>query len=73
MYRKLEKAYYIWQVIFSVAAIIFGAFYCVRCLLISQVFCALGFAVIAYVCGYRLFLQTALRELRQFNAKHSRS
>lgn len=66
MYRKLTKAYLIGQVVFSVMMILFGATYCIRCLLANQIFCAICFAIMGYVSGYMLLFRASMAELRQF-------
>lgn len=62
----LRKAFLIAQILVSVAVIIFGVAYSLRCLLAGQFFCAIGFAFMAYVSGYSLMLKTSIKEYRQF-------
>lgn len=69
MFHKLEKIYLVGQVVFAAAVILFGVVYGLRCLFAGQIFCAVCFALIAYVSGYRLLLRASLQELREFNAK----
>lgn len=65
----LGKIFLVCQLIFSVASIVFGALYGIRCLLAGQLFCAVCFAIIAYVCGYLLLFRNSVRELREFYTK----
>lgn len=73
MYQRLAKICLVGQFVFSVAVIIFGFSYCLRCLLNglteANIFYAVCFAIIGYVSGYRLLLCASLQELREFNAK----
>ena len=69
MYQKLIKIYHIGQILFSVLVIFFGFVYSLRCLLCSQFFAAVCFAVIGYVCGYCLFLRASLSGFKQFKNK----
>lgn len=69
MYQRLAKIYYVGQVVFSVLVILFGASYGLRCLFAGQIFCAVCFAIIGYVSGYRLFFRASVKELREHNAK----
>lgn len=73
MYRIIAKTYHIAQVIFSVAIIILGATYSLRCLLEGNIFCAICFALIGYVSGYLLLFRASVKELRQHNAKMKKS
>lgn len=66
MFKKLEKAYLLGQIAFSVLVIIFGAAYGLRCLLAGQTFCAVCFAIIGYVSGYRLLFKASVKEYLQF-------
>lgn len=66
MFAKLEKAYLIGQVAFSILVIIFGAAYCLRCLFEGQFFCAVMFFLIAYVSGYLFLLRASVQELREY-------
>lgn len=70
MYQNLAKIYLVGQVLFSVAVILFGIVYCLRCLFAGNIFCAVCFAIIGYVSGYLLMLPTSLRELREHNSRH---
>lgn len=63
------KASYIGQTVMSVLVIMFGLGYGIRCLLSNQIFCAVCFGVMAYVCGYKLLLRASMAELRENNAK----
>lgn len=69
MYQKLAKIYLVGQVVLSVAVIILGISYCLRCLFDGQVFCAVCFAVIGYVSGYGLLFRASVKELRDYNVK----
>ena len=65
MHKSLANIFYYGQVLFSVAVIIFGFSYSLRCLFDGNIFCAVCFAIIGYVSGYRLFLRASLKELRE--------
>lgn len=69
MYRILAKAFLIGQVIASLAVIVGGIAYSLRCLCDNQTSCAVCFAAIAYVSGYRLLYKASVRELRNFNTQ----
>lgn len=77
MYRKIAKTLLLGQVVASVAVIIFGFSYCLRCLFDGlnrfNIFFAVCFALMGYVCGYLLLYRASVRELRKFNAKQSRA
>lgn len=73
MYHTLAKTFYVGQVVFSVLVIIMGAAYGLRCLFSGQLFCAMCFAVMGYVSGYRLLFRASLQELREYNAKHKQA
>lgn len=65
----MAKTIYVGQVVFSVLVIIFGAAYGLRCLFSGQLFCAMCFALMGYVSGYRLLFRASVKELREYNAK----
>lgn len=69
MYQRLAKIYFVGQVVFSVAVILLGVLYGIRCLLAGQIFCALCFGAIGYVSGYLLLFRASVNELRKHNAK----
>lgn len=69
MLHKIEKIYLIAQLTFSVLVILFGFSYGIRCLVANQIFCALCFAVIGYVSGYRLLFKASMAELREYKQR----
>ncbi len=72
MYHRLTKAYLVSQVVFSILVMLFGASYGIRCLVADQIFCAVCFAIIGYVSGYRLLFRASVKELREFNQRHGK-
>ena len=72
MTRKIRKIYLVSQIAFAILVILFGATYSLRCLFAGQIFCTVCFALMAYVCGYRLTLRTSIKELRDFSAEEIR-
>lgn len=69
MYRKYKNIFLLGQVVLAVAIILVGAVYCVCCLFAGNIFCAISFALIGYVSGYRLLFRASIKELREFNSK----
>ncbi len=69
MYHTLAKIYLVGQVVFSVAVMLLGFSYCLRCLFEGQIFCAVCFFIMGYVSGYLLLFRASVKDLREFNAK----
>lgn len=53
------------QVALSAIVILIGAVYALRCLFAGQIFCAVCFAALGYVSGYRLLFKASIDELRK--------
>lgn len=73
MYQRLAKIYLVGQVVFSVGVIILSFSYSLRCLFDDNIICAVCFALIGYVSGYRLLFRASVKELREHNAKMVKS
>ena len=58
------KTYIYIQLTLAIAVTIFGCAFCLRALLSGQIFCAICFFLLGYVCGYRLLLLPTLQQLR---------
>lgn len=71
MRNNIKKVFYIAQVIFSVLVVTMCIGYGIRCLLGNQIFCAVCFSIMGYVCGYRLMFRASMAELHQFNTKEA--
>ena len=68
-----KRAFLIAQIIASVAVIIFGLGYAIRCLIANEICCAAGFALIGYGSGYRYLFKASLKELREYRSEELKS
>lgn len=65
MYNKIINIAIIAQMAMAIIIMMFGAALCVRLVNNGQVICSMLFALLAYVCGYRLLLRASLDEWRK--------
>lgn len=65
MYNKIINIAIIAQMAMAIIMMIFGATLCVRLMGNGQMACSALFALLTYVCGYRLLLRASLDEWRK--------